>query len=255
VGSANFTRSGILSDGNWECLLHFTKDEKLYKDTLDAARRHFDAGIGFDECERATLSLVNRLQLLDKLATSFEELENYLIELYQDTKEIAEELVKWWRNKGGFILAELFYALGLAAFIAETDIDENTADLLLYVAPFAIRRVFNPTVMPIVLAALRPLGEKAPHRYLATLATATEREMLDGVAVQHIYNTVQQLWFHLLETDHRSSLVFAVEIYSDLLTKHSVYTRKLSEDILADMCLLYDRLRRKSRLLERGKGT
>ena len=51
MGSANFTRSGILSDGNWECLLHFTKDEKLYKDALDAARRHFDAGIGFDECD------------------------------------------------------------------------------------------------------------------------------------------------------------------------------------------------------------
>jgi energy-coupling factor transporter ATP-binding protein EcfA2 len=167
------------------------------------------------------------------------------------TKEITEELVKWWRNKGGFILAELFYALGLAALIAETDIDENTADLLLYVAPFAIRRVINPTVIPIVLAALRPLGEKAPHRYLATLAAATEREMLDGVAVQYIYNTVQQLWFHLLETDRRSSLVFAAEIYSDLLTNHSVYIRKFSEDILADMCLLYDRLRRKSRLLER----
>jgi hypothetical protein len=154
------------------------------------------------------------------------------------TKEIAEELVKWWRNKGGFILAELFYALGLAALIAETDIDENTADLLLYVAPFAIRRVIHPTDIPMVLAALRPLGEKAPHRYLATLAAATEREMLDGVAVQYIYNTVQQLWLHLLETDRRSSLVFAVEIYSDLLTNHSVYTRKFSEDILADMSAL-----------------
>ena len=89
VGSANFTRSGILSDGNWECLLHFTKDEKLYKDALDAARRHFDAGIGFDECERATLSLVNRLQLLDKPAASLEELESYLTDLYQEISSIA----------------------------------------------------------------------------------------------------------------------------------------------------------------------
>jgi hypothetical protein len=89
VGSANFTRSGILSDGNWEYLLHFTKDEKLYKDALDAAHRHFDVGKGFDECERATLSLVNRLQLLDKPATSLEELENYLTELYQEISAIA----------------------------------------------------------------------------------------------------------------------------------------------------------------------
>jgi hypothetical protein len=172
-------------------------------------------------------------------------------EAINTAKEIAEELVKWWRNKGGFILAELFYALGLAALIAETDIDENTADLLLYVAPFAIRRVIHPTVIPMILMALRPLGEKAPHRYVAVLAAATERETLDGVAVQYIYDTVQQLWFHLLETDRRSSLVFAVEIYSDLLTTQSVHTWKFSENILADMCLLYDRLRRKSRLLER----
>ncbi|MFP3252025.1 MAG: hypothetical protein RXO32_09915 [Thermoproteus sp.] len=172
-------------------------------------------------------------------------------EAINTAKEIAEELVKWWRNKGGFILAELFYALGLAALIAETDIDENTADLLLYVAPFAIRRVIHPTVIPMILMALRPLGEKAPHRYVAVLAAATERETLDGVAVQYIYDTVQQLWFHLLETDRRSSLVFAVEIYSDLLTTQSVHTWKFSENILADMCLLYDGLRRKSRLLER----
>ncbi len=89
VGSANFTRSGILSDGNWECLLHFTKDEKLYEDALKVAHNHFDASKGFDECERASLSLVNRLQLLDKPATSLEELESYLTELYQEISAIA----------------------------------------------------------------------------------------------------------------------------------------------------------------------
>ena len=90
VGSANFTRSGILSDGNWECLLHFTRDaKKLYEDALKVAHSHFDASKGFDECERATLSLVNRLQLLDKPATSLEELESNLTELYQEISSIA----------------------------------------------------------------------------------------------------------------------------------------------------------------------
>jgi hypothetical protein len=84
IGSANFTRSGILTDGNWECLLHFTKDTKLYEDALKAARSHFDVSKGFDECERATLSLVNRLELLDKPVTGLEELEGYLTELYQE---------------------------------------------------------------------------------------------------------------------------------------------------------------------------
>jgi phosphatidylserine/phosphatidylglycerophosphate/cardiolipin synthase-like enzyme len=90
VGSANFTRSGILSDGNWECLLHFTRDaKKLYEDALKVAHSHFDSSKGFDECERATLSLVNRLQLLDKPATSLEELESYLTELYHEISSIA----------------------------------------------------------------------------------------------------------------------------------------------------------------------
>lgn len=89
LGSANFTRSGILTDGNWECLLHFTRDAKLYQDALKVAHRHFDASKGFDECEGATLSLVNRLKLLDKPATSLEELENYLTELYQEISAIA----------------------------------------------------------------------------------------------------------------------------------------------------------------------
>jgi hypothetical protein len=89
MGSANFTRSRTLSDGNWECLLHFTKDAKLYENALKVAHRHFDVSKGFDECERATLSLVNRLQLLDKPATSLEELESYLTELYQEISSIA----------------------------------------------------------------------------------------------------------------------------------------------------------------------
>jgi len=89
VGSANFTRSGISTDGNWECLLHFTKDAKLYEDAFKVARHHFDVSKGFDECERATLSLVNRLKLLDKPVSGLEELENYLTELYQEISAIA----------------------------------------------------------------------------------------------------------------------------------------------------------------------
>jgi hypothetical protein len=70
-------------------LLHFTRDAKLYQDALKVARRHFDASKGFDECERAIFSLVNRLKLLDKPAASLEELENYLTNLYQEISAIA----------------------------------------------------------------------------------------------------------------------------------------------------------------------
>jgi len=86
VGSANFTRSGI-STGNCGCLLYFTKDTKLYEDALKAARRHFDENKGFQNARGQPFS--KRLESLDKLVTSLEELESYLTELYQEISSIA----------------------------------------------------------------------------------------------------------------------------------------------------------------------
>jgi hypothetical protein len=68
---------------------------------------------------------------------------------------------------------EVFYALGLAALAAGAEVDEETAGLLIYVTPFAVQRV-TPPVAWAVLEALRPLGEKAPHRYGSLLAAVSE---------------------------------------------------------------------------------
>jgi tetratricopeptide (TPR) repeat protein len=98
-------------------------------------------------------------------------------------------------------------------------------------------------VLP-VLAALRPLGEKAPHRYVIALATASELETLDPVTVRYIYNALQKLKSRLLEAEHRWSLVETVNAYSNLLTRRSAHIQDRWEEAVADMCLLYGEVRK-----------
>jgi len=160
--------------------------------------------------------------------------------------ETLRALVDSWRRRG-FTLPEVFYALGLAALAAGAEVDEKIADLLLYAASFAMQRVVHTvTVLP-VLAALRPLGEKAPHRYVHLLAAALEQETLDSKTVKYIYDALQQLKSRLLlEREHRWSLVYAIHTYSNFLTKHSMNIVHRLENAVADMCQLYGEVRRHS---------
>jgi len=90
-----------------------------------------------------------------------------------DARKTAEGLLARWR-RGDITPPETMYALGLAALAARAEVDEETADLLLYVTLFAVQRVTHPVAVLPVLEALRPLGEKAPHRYAVALAAASE---------------------------------------------------------------------------------
>ncbi len=90
-----------------------------------------------------------------------------------------------------------------------------------------------------VLAVLRSLGEKAPHRYVHLLAAASELETLDPVTARYIYDALQQLSSRLLKARHRWPLVEAVRAYSNLLIKHSRHIEDRQEDAVADMCQLY----------------
>jgi hypothetical protein len=129
--------------------------------------------------------------------------------------------------------------LGLAALAAGGEVDEETADLLLYAASFAVQKVAHPEAVLPVLAALRPLGEKAPHRYVVALAAASELERLDPETAQYIYDALQQLKNRLLEAERRWPLVEAIRAYSNLLTKHSEHIEDRLKDAVADMCRLY----------------
>jgi len=158
-------------------------------------------------------------------------------------KETAEELMKRWRKRG-FNDHGTFYALGLAALAAEGEVDEETADLLLRVASVAVQRVVFPAAVLPILAALRSLGEKAPHRYVSLLATALELEALDQETVEYIYDVLHQLRDRL-ETEHTWPLVNAVIAYSNLLRKHSAHIKDRWKDAVADMCRLYGEVRKR----------
>jgi hypothetical protein len=65
-----------------------------------------------------------------------------------------------------------------------------------------------------VLEALRPLGEKTPHRYVSLQAAASELATLGQKTVQYIYDALQQLKDRLIEAWRLWPLVKAIRAYS-----------------------------------------
>jgi tetratricopeptide (TPR) repeat protein len=159
--------------------------------------------------------------------------------------ETLKAFVDSWRGRG-FSFHETFYALGLAALATGAEVDDEVADLLLYAALFAMQGVANPEVVLPVLAALRPLGDKALHRYIFVLTVASEMAPLGQETAQYIYDALQRYKSHLLETGRRWPLVEAVRAYSNLLTKHLIHIRDHWEEALTNMCHLYGEVRKRS---------
>jgi hypothetical protein len=160
------------------------------------------------------------------------------VEIIKAVNKTVEGLLARWRREG-INLAEALYALGLAALAAGGRVNKKTADRLLYAASPAVRRVAHPMAVLPVLAALRPLGEKAPHRYVSLLAAASELETLGPETAQYIYDALQQLSSRLLETERIWPLVNAVHAYSNLLSRHSRHIEDRLKDAVVDMCRLY----------------
>ena len=159
-------------------------------------------------------------------------------EVIRAVKKITDEPVSRWRRRL-FTHFESFYALGLAALASGSEVDGETADMLLYIASVVTRWVFHPaTVLPI-LAALRPLGEKAPHRYVATLAAASQLKTLDPETVWYIYDALQQFKDRLLESGRIWPLVEAIDAHSNLLREHLIHIEDRWEEAVANMCSLY----------------
>jgi energy-coupling factor transporter ATP-binding protein EcfA2 len=165
-------------------------------------------------------------------------------EIIKAVKKTAEELLARWRRRD-LNLHEAFYALGLAVLAARGEIDEETADLLLYATSFAAQRMAYPVAGLLVLETLRPLGEKAPHRYVSLLAAASELETLNRKTVLYIYDALQQLKDRLSKAEDLWPLVEAVHAYSNLLRNHSTYIWDRWEEAVVDMCELYDEVRKR----------
>jgi len=168
-------------------------------------------------------------------------------DIIRDARKTAEELMKRWR--GSINLYEAFYALGLAALVAEGEVDEKTADMLLHAASAAVQRVTHSAAVLPILAALRPLGEKAPHRYVSLLAAASELETLNQETeetVRYIYGALQQLKDRVLKAERLWPLVEAIRAYSNLLRKRSAHIRNHWKKAVEDMCELYSEVRERS---------
>jgi hypothetical protein len=174
-------------------------------------------------------------------------------EIIKATKKTAERLLARWR-RGDITLAEAIYALGLAALAAGGEVDGETSDLLLYAASSAVQWIAHPRAVLPVLAALRSLGERAPHRYVSLLAAVSELRTLDQETVWYIYDALQQLRSHLLEAGRIWPLVEAVAAYSNLLRKYSAYIWDRRGEAVADMCRLYGEIRRRSAAAAPGSG-
>jgi len=173
-------------------------------------------------------------------------------ETIKEAEKGAEKLLAKWKRMG-FTLPESFYALGLAALAAGDEVDGEMADLLLYSASATVQLAAYPAAVLPVLAALRPLGEKARHRYVSLLAAASELMALDQETARYIYNTLQQLKPCLLEMGRIWPLVEAVSAYSNLLTKHIIHIQDLWKEAVANMCRLYGEVKNRNAVaLDRG---
>ncbi|MFZ8841202.1 MAG: hypothetical protein ACO2PM_20235 [Pyrobaculum sp.] len=167
------------------------------------------------------------------------------VEIIKAAGKIAEELMKQWRRRG-FSMTEVIYVLGLATLAAGAEVDGETADRLLYAASATVQLVTHPVAVLPVLAALRPLGDKAPHRYIVALAAASELETLDHETVEYIYDALQQLRDCLIEAERRWPLVKAVHAYSNLVRKHLMSIKHLQKNAVANMCQLYGEVRKRN---------
>jgi hypothetical protein len=135
------------------------------------------------------------------------------------------------RGRGSIRLAEGLYGLGLASIIANAarlgrDVKPSDADVVLYFTSSAIQHVASPDLIRPILRALRPLRDKAPHRFIELLAPIPEIENLDSGTVRYILNDelngILDNYGDVVR-GYAWSLVHAIIAYADLLWVYRSY--------------------------------
>ena len=165
--------------------------------------------------------------------------------------ETLKTLVDSWRRRG-FTPPEALYALGLAVLAAEAEVDEEVADLLLYAASTAMRKVTDLVLVFPNLMAWSPLGEKAPRRFVHLLAAVSRPVMLDSETVRYIYDALQELRNRPLDAECRCLLVEAIFAYSNLLRRYLEDIKDRLESAVADMCRLYGEVKKRGTAAPEG---
>jgi len=125
------------------------------------------------------------------------------------------------------LYGESLYGLGLASILANAtrlgrDVKPSDADIALRVTSVAIKSVPLPILIMLILIALEPLRDKAPHRYLRLLALALNTENLDPITVRYVFDKLNEILdkYGDVVKEHAWSLVHAINAYADLLGKH-----------------------------------
>jgi tetratricopeptide (TPR) repeat protein len=131
------------------------------------------------------------------------------------------------RGRGSIYEAEIFYGLGLVSIIANAarlgrDVKPNDADAALRIASSTIQYVASLDLIKSVLGALEPLRDKAPHRYLELLVSASDMENLNPITVRYIFAKLNEILDNYGDVvrGYAWSLVYAIRAYAVLLRKH-----------------------------------
>jgi len=83
IGSANFTRSGVIRRGNWECLLKVESSSRTFKDILESANKLYNAGRSYSECQKRILQSINTYLMRNGIAVCG----------IQDLKKLLKEIL------------------------------------------------------------------------------------------------------------------------------------------------------------------
>jgi GTPase SAR1 family protein len=173
---------------------------------------------------------------------------------YENAINEAKKLLEIWKRK--FNNLEAYYALGLALIVAEAArlgkaINEDDANTILKATLAAVPLTFHPFHVKHILEALGSLRNKAPQQYLEILfleLQVSEME-LDAYTARLIYDEVNYILSNFFNRLMKLvwPLVTAVEIYSSILSRHTIYfTDEEFENIAKNMCNLLNALKKES---------
>jgi hypothetical protein len=165
-------------------------------------------------------------------------IDNYK-EAINEVKKIKSALE---RGEKGIWVPGTIYALGLALIISDAmrfgrTVDEGDADEVLHMMTQVIPFIDSLVVGSLILWALRPLRELAPHRYLMLLAgiAGTETMSVENrmVTIRFLFDELRGLLdqYNAQFGKQVWPFVFAVKAYSELIMGHAQYLEGIGIDI------------------------
>jgi hypothetical protein len=120
------------------------------------------------------------------------------IDKYGEVVAEINRIFNIFRIKGKRYGIEELYGIGLAFIIVRaaemgTQIEPSDADVILYIASFLVSRYSLPDDIIPILRALKPLRDKAPHRYIQLLNFASNILFRDLEMIEYIFHELNEV--------------------------------------------------------------